>query len=1106
MYRLRCFGGASVLDSDGQEIHFRSRKHLALLLYLAAHSNRPLTRDRLVRLLWDTEKSLARHSLSQGLYDLRKRLSSFELQSRAGTVRIREGRIDYEGSRFEDAVQSEDLRTAVNLFRGDFAPNLQSLGTRGFERWLESERTRFRTLGQLALRKYAALCEERGTWSEMCLAALRLVRLDPLDERGHRALMKALWLQGDRHSALQHYAEIGPRLERELPAGLSRKTRELVERIKSARAPVQVEVEGPEEDPLPMVGREEEFRVLRRAVNRLTEGRGGLVVVQGEAGIGKTRLMEETARLATVEGLVGLKGRCYPAESDVAYGPILDGIQPVARHIATGRGSGEKRYYQLGHLFPELFGEVSEDAFETVDPAVRRRRLFEEVTDLLRRACRGRGVLWIVEDIQWIDSASGSLLHYIRRRLKAEPLLLVLTRRTEERQREAVTRLLAASSDSGAREIELAPLRADTIRTLLGNATSGMRSRAAIDLATRYCGGNPFYALEILQAASSARDEAELASAATLINDRLRNLLTLRLRGLSARALRLLEAVAVLERHATPENVLAVTGLRLDGAAAITTELRGRRLLHDSGERLEFPHDISREYIYTNLGSLQRAALHLTVGEVLAEHSDVSPATLARHFERGGDRARAYEFAMRAATASTASSAHDEAARMATLAADVATSPEEKLAALRLLADAQLASGNFTKAELNFREILSGFSSSLQKRQLVNLHLSLARALFELSRWDQATRVLEEAHEHARAVNDPVTSLELQAATTRLTIKSAIAANDELLASAAFKRITDLLDTDNQYKPLTDVARVEAAWGRAAYESFLGSSTAARGTIESVGPLTPHVPPALRQQYLLLYGLILTRLAEWDRARAALGKALDLASDLKDVAKVAHIENNLACVAADQGDFSAALTLCNQSSRKYDSIVLNDYSSLPPRLNRANCYFYMSQYQKACELYESCLKVCARSRTLQANAWAWEARATIGLIALQKGDAPKLHAIWKTLKSEPEPSIISPHEAHKKIWLKTFLTKQIDVDAAAVFIQRAKCEREERDLPEYLKLQWLQALLFQSGQQQLNEARSNLLQHGMRWFAYFTERWTRVVEAKFGERDLAAHL
>jgi len=216
MLRVRCFGRVAVVDPDGRERSLRSRKHAALLLYLASHPRTTHTRDDLADLLWNGVGARERHSLSQALYDIRSNVDEV-VDVTTTSVRLLARRIEFEGAEFERAVESGDHDLALDLYRGDFAPALANLGADSFDRWVDAERERHRVLASIALRNAQRHTEERGDWDRMCLAALRLVRLNEFDEEAHCALMRGLWMKGDPASALRHYRSLRPGLAANWP-------------------------------------------------------------------------------------------------------------------------------------------------------------------------------------------------------------------------------------------------------------------------------------------------------------------------------------------------------------------------------------------------------------------------------------------------------------------------------------------------------------------------------------------------------------------------------------------------------------------------------------------------------------------------------------------------------------------------------------------------------------------------------------------------------------------------------------------------------------------------------------------------------------------------
>ena len=294
MLTLRCFGEVATMDPRGLKISMRSRKHTGLLLYLVANPHTVHVRDELAYLLWDGHDRKARHSLSQALYDIRSNLSSL-LSVDGRAVRLLPNRIVYELDAFERAFQAKDHETVIELYRGAFAPELSDLGAEGFDRWLDNERERCRVLASLALRNVQREAEASGTWDQVCLAALRLVRLNEFDEEAHCALMRGLCMKGDPASALAHYRSI---CDAEWTDAALKLT-EVAEWAGGRGGGPSLAVHEPGENRLS--GRDAEFRQLSGAL-RAADPVPVRIAVAGERGMGRSAVVREFARVVQSAG------------------------------------------------------------------------------------------------------------------------------------------------------------------------------------------------------------------------------------------------------------------------------------------------------------------------------------------------------------------------------------------------------------------------------------------------------------------------------------------------------------------------------------------------------------------------------------------------------------------------------------------------------------------------------------------------------------------------------------------------------------------------------------------------------------------------------------
>jgi DNA-binding SARP family transcriptional activator/tetratricopeptide (TPR) repeat protein len=1097
MHTLRCFGRVGVEGAGGEIVRLRSSKHLALLVYLVANPDHEHPRERLAPLFWETERSQARHSLSQALYDIRSNLPELGVRASVNHVAVRRGTVVSELDLFEKAVRSSDVARAVELYRGVFVPDLESVATEAFERWVEDERQRLQRLAELAFCRYVTECDDRARWGEMCTVALRLLDMNPLHEEAHRAFMRGMWLQGDQQAALDHFRQVESMLSEELPSGISPETHRLLERIRSSRPDLRRAEPGRPDRPR-MVGRRKEFARLKRDLRRLEGGHGGVVVIRGEAGIGKTRLLEEIRELARLHGVSLLESRCFAAETDVSYGPIVDGLYPIARDRAGRSDGGAPTFYQLGVLFPEQFPRSATHGEGELEADAGRRRLYEETAALLRMAADQKPRLWIVEDLHWVDASSASLLHYVSRRLRDHALLVLVSIRSGQDVDEATDSLLHDwCGQSEATCIDLEGLSDAEMAELIEEVRPTELSDPQVDFIRRLASGNPFFALQMASAAADLQEWCpEAISSRHLLTESLETLLGVRLKGLGLEPVRLLETVAVLERHATPFVVARTSSLSTGRVAEIARTLYARGLLHDAEGRLEFPHDLTREYVYGNMGELQRAALHLVAGEVLAGSEEaVSPSTLARHFELGGDRPRAYEYALRAAEQSALGYAHDEAIALSRLAISQATSGEERAAGLRILAESESASGSLTAAESHLKELVD--LAVLQPEETIAIKLKIARARVELSQFRSAELMLDEVEGAIQGLQScSRTGLEAEVLHWRL--KSAMMRGDIREADkavSALETALPILTGSGSHR-----ATAVGLYSLAGHALFTMSIDRAAQYCNQALDVLGDCDADLLLRLKTLNGAILTRSMEWTSASRIFASALAEAKRLNDVRHILALLNNLACCHLEQGSWAEVSTLHATFGRFAAGLSETISSRADIDLNLANSLFYQGQARAAAATLEGLL---ATARRIGKTSVLLEMEALRGLVYAQLGRRSNMRECHDLIADLSRTDLGTIQDRFKVYWLKAFVARCAGTDSPSLWDEAVSID-ERSDRVGHLKLLWLQTL-FASDQPAAvdpttDPAGRRLLDAGLRWFAYFARRW--MIQAS-GNKALA---
>jgi DNA-binding SARP family transcriptional activator len=437
---LTLLGGFHAATDFGAVVTLPTRKAQALLAYLALPAGRAHPRDKLAALLWgDVRQPQARSGLRQALFALRRVLTATNppgLRCQGGTVALDPAAIAVDVAAFEQQATTEnpdDLARAVGLYQGDLLAGL-TVQESPFEEWLLFERERLRELALETMARLLAHQRSAGAPEAAIQTALRLLALDPLQEAVHRALMRLYAGLGRRGAALRQYQLCVDVLQRELRTAPEDATKQFYQEIlqQSPAHPAgiaQTTQRGAEHlaRDSPLIGRTIQMARLREALAAALLGKGGLLAVVGEAGIGKSRLVAEIAAEAANHGMRFLVGRSYEAERILAFGAWVDALRTarLGDDPDVLDALGPTWRAELARLLPELAAAGSAPATGTTDY----RRLFESVARIVERLAARQPLLIVLEDLHWADDMSVRLLSFVGRRLASWSVVVVVTAR-----------------------------------------------------------------------------------------------------------------------------------------------------------------------------------------------------------------------------------------------------------------------------------------------------------------------------------------------------------------------------------------------------------------------------------------------------------------------------------------------------------------------------------------------------------------------------------------------------------------------------------------------------------------------------------------------------
>ncbi|HEX6434708.1 MAG TPA: AAA family ATPase, partial [Gemmatimonadales bacterium] len=414
------------LDGGAAPPELLWRKHLALLIYLA-RSPRGRSRDHLVGLLWpEKPEAAARHSLTAAISLFRRYLGETGVVASAGHVRLTPEAIRLDLEQFESRVAAGDSEGAAGMIGGDFMEGFFVPSAPRFDDWLERERANVRKQSIEVLTAHADQLVRGGRAPEAVPVALRTLALDPTSEPALRCAMKSLVLAGDRAGALAQYEGFCSRLSQELNTAPGSDTQALAFRIRHERSirPAP-SAKGKKEDGLlrlPLVGRESELSRMLEVAESARQGRhAAAIMIEGDSGTGKTRLLEELLARLRLEGVVVASVRAVEADH-VEDG---SGVLALARSglvnapgVAAAHASALATFVRRANEWQERFAAV-----HTEEPALSPGRALSEI---VRAATDEQAVALAVDDAQWLDPSSLLSLIATLRDLVAAPFLLIL--------------------------------------------------------------------------------------------------------------------------------------------------------------------------------------------------------------------------------------------------------------------------------------------------------------------------------------------------------------------------------------------------------------------------------------------------------------------------------------------------------------------------------------------------------------------------------------------------------------------------------------------------------------------------------------------------------
>lgn len=749
--------GAPYLELDGEPVSIDTRKAIALLAYIVmtaaggAHSH---TRDALAALLWpDLDQSRARAALRRTLSPLRQAVDRRVLDVTRETVSIKPDAplwVDaIEFRRLLSAAASHShgegdachdcrkrLEKAVDLYGDDFMAGFTLRDAPDFDEWHYFESEQFgRSLAE-ALEQLTQTYVQSGDYEQAIAVSRRHLSLDPLAEQAHRNLMQLYAWSGQRSMAVRQYRECVRVLEQELGVPPLKETTALydlilADQLSEPQRPqnrtqiFMINADKKQEskkisvnqrpisrrpssavDSLPLIGREREWARMQSAYD-LARERGHFLVVEGEAGVGKTRLAQEF--VAQAPGRV-LYARCYEGESSLTFSPFIGALRQALENAPQGWRERVPEHWlaEAARLLPEI--DLNATPPEPLTGPGAQSRFFEAVCLVVLALSFDRqkpvrspdpnpGIL-LLDDVHWADAASLDLLAYLVKRLANHSLLVLVTWRTDALPAapRLLTLLSGAQRANAGTQLVLQRLNTEQVEKLVEASTAQTLAQTLAPAPATHTfaqrlyqetEGLPFFVVEYLKAALSFEAAYEEGAGQALVDgDRrsdssprtdhvsswemppgVRSLLQERLEGLDEVSWQLLNAAAVIGRSFDFDTCRLASGRSEEEAVVALEVLLNRGLIEEvsattltssettAAPQYDFSHNQIRALVYGETSLVRRRLLHRRVADALVQAPSRSlhatayggvAGQIAHNYRLAGQDAQAADYFRRA--------------------------------------------------------------------------------------------------------------------------------------------------------------------------------------------------------------------------------------------------------------------------------------------------------------------------------------------------------------------------------------------------------------------------------------------------------------------------
>lgn len=849
---------------DGTPCDTGSPTTRSLIAYLLINRGRPSDRRRLGFLFWpNVTESAARRNLRQYLHHIRTALAPIDPE---GNVLLTDGTNIQFNPQYDFSLDTEiflretqperslqEVNHALSLYTGDLLDDI-------YDDWCVLERNRFRQLWLTTLDRYSQALQSIGQLNDALTIVQKWIAVEPFDETAQCRLMHLLALTGDRVRAIRAYQDFAKKLESEIGSVPLPETQELLKLIQNGQTPSRLEFINFEEEqgqdkkslqhsplkpPGPFVGRQREIKIFDEVFQQVKSGAGRLVLVTGEAGIGKTLFLQRYLSFHASSPI--LQSSCYELDSLTPFAPLRQAFESseIYENLINTINTKIPSTW-VAPLIPIL--PNFQKSFPYASPPVHHtdagmvREAFINLLIWLSKASQNNPLHLILDDLQWADTLTWELLAALARRVTSVPLLIVGLLRVEDLPAERMPMFNTIRRSEQILTVELPRLtEGETVD--LARRLDPKEAKDSIFVQRLYheTEGNPFFIVETMRAMQENGNSRAVQIPS--IPHSIQRVIEARLSRLSSVSREALASAAAVGRSFTPRLLQEILQIPNEDLPALIEEWLQRGLIQEESIGYDFRHDKIRQVAYGGLTRARREFIHGRIANVLGDAIPKADASiLAYHFARSDQPLKTLPFLTQAG---------------------------EQALRLRSYHEAR----QFGLQAVN---LLGQLPGPRQRSERIDVNLQLAQAYAFTGDLNRAIEIIQETEQFAFVFGDEhrLGQVFRRAAQFFWLNDQAETASD--YARRALRLAEDLPDTELQYASLRMLGR--ACIALSAYDDAIAYLLRYVTLYDMAAEKTPRAQLPGDLSIVLGYlGVAYSRIGSWERAYDSARRGLEIA-------------------------------------------------------------------------------------------------------------------------------------------------------------------------------------------------------------------------------------